>query len=121
MSKLVVHCPSCEGELLATRLTCKACGVQLEGQFEIPLLLLLSPEDLSWVTEFVRTSGSLKEMAKKGGVSYPTVRNRLDEIIRKLEGLERGVERRRHEILDALERGELTAQSAAEKLRKVGL
>lgn len=121
MSKLVVHCPSCQGELLATRLTCKTCGVQLEGKFEIPLLLLLSAEDLAWVTDFVRSSGSLKDVAKKGGVSYPTVRNRLDEIIRKLDELERGIERRRHEILDALERGELTAQAAAEQLQKVGL
>lgn len=121
MSKLVVRCPSCEGDLLATRLTCKACGVQLEGEFEIPLLLLLSADDLTWITDFVRTSGSLKEMAKKSGVSYPTVRNRLDDILRKMGELEHGIERRRHEILDALERGELTAAAAAAKLKKVGL
>lgn len=121
MSKLVVHCPSCDGQLAATRLTCEACSVQLEGQFEIPTLLQLSPDDLSWVTAFVRASGSLKEMATQTGVSYPTVRNRLDDIIGKLNELERGVERRRHEILDALEKGKLSAKAAAEKLRKVGL
>lgn len=95
--------------------------MQLEGQFEIPPLLLLSSEDLAWVTDFVRSSGSLKEMAKIGGVSYPTVRNRIDDVIRKLAALEVGIERQRHQILDALEKGELTAESAAEKLKKVGL
>lgn len=121
MSKIVVRCPSCQGELRATRLSCPSCALQLEGQFEIPLLFRLPADDLAWITDFVRTSGSLKEMAKLGGVSYPTVRNRIDDIIRKLKELELDVDARRHRILDALEKGEITASSAADKLKKVGL
>jgi len=121
MARLVVRCPSCEGELRATRLSCTSCETQLEGQFEIPALLQLAPPELAFVTAFVRTGGSLKAMAQLLGVSYPTVRSRLDEIIGRLEDLERGVERRRHEILDALENGKLSAKDAADALRKVGL
>lgn len=121
MAKLVSQCPSCSGRLAAIRLACESCGTQLEGQFDLPLLLRLSPADLAFVTEFVRCSGSLKEMAKLTNTSYPTVRNRLDEIIAQLTELERGVQKRRHEILDALENGRLTAKAAEAQLRKVGL
>ena len=121
MPRLVVRCPSCEGELRATRLSCTSCGVQLDGQFEIPPLLQLAPADLTFVTAFVRSGGSLKAMAQLLGVSYPTVRNRLDEILKRLDEIDQGIERRRHEILDALESGKLTAKAAAEELKKVGL
>src|SRR3954470_16147469 len=121
MAKIVVRCPSCEGDLRATRLSCEACGTNLDGQFDLPSLLKLRPDDLAFVTEFVRASGSLKEMAKLNGISYPTVRNRLDEIIRNLEVIERAPQKRRHEILDALETGKITAEAAEKALRKVGL
>jgi hypothetical protein len=121
MAKLVVTCPSCEGDLRVTRLACEACGTVLDGQFEVPLLLQLPPEDLAFVAEFVRSSGSLKAMAQLEGSSYPTVRNRLNQIIARLEELERGVEKERHAILDALENGRLSAKEAADKLRKAGL
>jgi hypothetical protein len=121
MPRLVVRCPSCEGELVAVRLSCRSCDTSLEGKFEIPTLLQLSPDDLSFVTAFVRSSGSLKAMAQLLGVSYPTVRNRLDEILQRLDALEQGIDKRRHEILDALENGKLTAEAAAEQLKKVGL
>jgi hypothetical protein len=103
------------------RLSCRSCDTSLEGKFEIPTLLQLAPDDLTFVTAFVRSSGSLKAMAQLLGVSYPTVRNRLDEILQKLDALGRGVDKRRHEILDALENGKMTADAAAEELKKVGL
>jgi len=121
MAKLVVACPSCGEDLRATRLACGACGTNLEGQFDIPLLLQLPPDDLSFVVEFVLLSGSLKAMAAKGGTSYPTVRNRLDQVIARIEALASGVQKKRNEILDALEGGRLTAKEAEEQLRKVGL
>ncbi len=121
MAKFVVSCPSCHGELRATRLSCAPCGTNLEGSFDVPLLLKLPPDDLAFVSTFLRSSGSLKAMAQHSGSSYPTVRNRLDQIIARLEELERGVARRRHEILDALEKGRLSAKDAEEALRKVGL
>jgi hypothetical protein len=121
MAKLVVACPSCNGDLRVTRLACRACGTNLDGDFELPLLLQLPAEDLAFVSEFVRASGSLKAMATLGGSSYPTVRNRLDQIIGRLGALEHGLHKRRHEILDALESGRLSSKEAEQQLRKVGL
>ncbi len=121
MARLVVRCPSCEGELMAARLTCTSCATSLEGKFEIPALLRLPQDDLAFVTAFVRGSGSLKAVAAELGVSYPTVRNRLDDILERLAALERSVDDARHEILDALENGKITADEAAQALRKVGL
>lgn len=121
MAKLVVSCPSCEGDLRVTRLACQSCGTNLDGSFELPVLLQLPAEDLAFIVEFVRASGSLKAMAQLEGRSYPTVRNRLDQIIERVEELERGVQKRRHEILDALEKGRLSSKEAERELRKVGL
>ncbi len=121
MAKLVVSCPSCKGDLRVTRLACQACLTNLDGSFELPFLLRLPAEDLAFISEFVRASGSLKAMAKLEGRSYPTVRNRLDQIIGRLEDLEHGVQKRRHEILDALENGRLSSKEAEELLRRVGL
>lgn len=121
MARLVVTCPSCSGELQATRLSCAACGTSLDGSFTIPALMQLSAEELTFVREFVRESGSLKAIASRLGVSYPTVRNRLDGIIARLDELEKGLEQRRHAILDALEKGELSSKDAEAALRKVGL
>jgi hypothetical protein len=121
MSKFVVRCPSCQGEVHATRLSCGGCGTQLEGEFELPALLRLEPEELAFVTDFVRSSGSLKEVARRIGSSYPTVRARLDEVITRIAQIDRDVERRRHKILTDLEHGRLTAKAAADALRKVGL
>jgi hypothetical protein len=103
-----------------TQLRCAACETQLEGRFTIPALLRLPEEDLRFIIAFVRSSGSLKEMAAQERVSYPTVRNRLDAIIARMEALEEDRERRRHEILDALESGRMTAKAAAAALKKVG-
>jgi hypothetical protein len=121
MAKFVTQCPSCQSALSATRLSCEACATHLEGKFEVPLLLQLTPEDLRFVTEFLRCSGSLKAMATLLEVSYPTVRNRLDELIQTLNALEQSVQKRRHAILDALENGTISAKAAEQRLRKEGL
>ena len=121
MARLVSHCPACEAELQVTRLACKSCDTQLEGQFDIPALLQLAPDDLAFVTAFVRASGSLKAVAEQTGTSYPTVRNRLNDILAQLARADGEREQRRHAILDALEQGRMTAKKAEAELRKVGL
>lgn len=121
MAKLVVTCPSCLGDLRVTRLACDSCGTNLDGSFELPALLQLPREDFAFISEFVRASGSLKAIATLEGRSYPTVRNRLNQIIARLEDVEHGVQKQRNQILDALEKGRLTATEAQEQLRKVGL
>ena len=99
------------------RLSCKACDVVVEGAFPVPTLLQLKPEQLEFVERFVIASGSLKEMAKETGVSYPTVRNRLDRIIEALQGKISEEDERRTDILDDLEEGKLSAGEAAELIK----
>lgn len=69
-------------------LRCAECDTRIEGDYPLPLLLQLPPDDQRFVLDFVLSSGSLKEMARRMGLSYPTVRNRLDELIARLEALD---------------------------------
>ena len=78
-------CPSCGGRLAVKRLRCERCETEVEGSYNLPALASLSQEDQEFVGDFVKASGSLKEMAGLLKVSYPTVRNRLDGIIEKLK------------------------------------
>jgi hypothetical protein len=82
-------------------------------------LLLLPPEDLEFVLTFVRVSGSLKEMARLRGQSYPTIRNRLNEIVATLGQLQGTVATKQHEILDAIARGDISVEEGARRLKDV--
>lgn len=67
---------------------CNECDTHIEGNYRLPVMMELSVVDQQFVLDFVKSSGSLKEMAQKLGLSYPTVRNRLDDIISQLIKLE---------------------------------
>jgi len=86
MRNLPTNCPSCNGQLLVKRLACPECATEVEGCYQLPALASLDAEDQRFIIQFVESSGSLKEMARLLGVSYPTVRNRLDEIIARVVG-----------------------------------
>ena len=85
MKQLPISCPSCGGRLAVKRLRCERCETEVEGSYGLPALASLLPEDQEFIVEFIKVSGSLKEVARLFDVSYPTVRNRLDEIIENLE------------------------------------
>lgn len=85
MSKFPTHCPSCDALMFVTECSCVSCTTKVQGQFIFPKLLQLFPEEQEFILQFVLYSGSLKEMAQKMGISYPTVRNRLDDLILKLK------------------------------------
>ena len=120
MTQIPTLCPSCSTPLQLTRLSCPSCDAQLEGDFTLPALLRLPPDDLAFVTEFVRASGSLKEMAKLRKQSYPTIRNRLNDIIARLESDGVTKDQQRNAILDAIAKGELSVAEAARKLKEIG-
>jgi hypothetical protein len=82
--KLPTNCPSCGEALKVKRLRCEACETEVEGLYQLPALARLPLADQEFVLKFISASGSLKEMAKLMKVSYPTVRNRLNEIIHQL-------------------------------------
>jgi hypothetical protein len=93
--------------------------MQLEGKFELPQLLRLGREDLEFVTAFVQSSGSVKEMCRLHGQSYPTIRNRLNDIIERLSRDGHDLERKRREVLDEVAQGILSVKDAAKKLKEL--
>ncbi|MGA2749047.1 MAG: DUF2089 family protein [Verrucomicrobiota bacterium] len=84
MKRLPTSCPSCQGKLAVKQLRCEKCETEVDGLYPLPALASMGPEDQDFILQFIKASGSLKEMAGILKVSYPTVRNRLDEIIDKL-------------------------------------
>lgn len=91
----------------------------VEGSFELPPLARLTEEDQVFVTAFVRSEGSIKEMEKLFGVSYPTIKNRLKRISEQLEFVEVNPPPSGREVLAQLDRGEISAKEAVERLRQV--
>jgi hypothetical protein len=85
---LPVRCPSCSEGLKVKRLICESCSTEIEGDFDLPDLARLSADDQQFIVAFVKASGSLKDMAKLLKLSYPTIRNKLNEIIERLSQLQ---------------------------------
>ena len=134
---VISTCPVCEGELLITRLHCRSCGTALEGEFGVGRFGRLSREQLSLLESFLRSRGNLKEMERELGISYPTVRGRVDALVRSLglaDGDEEPIElepmdepapetdvaAERRAILERLARREMSADEAAAALRELG-
>ncbi len=93
--RLPTHCPSCGQLLHVVRLGCTGCSTTVEGDYALPLLAHLPMEDLTFVLNFLKSGGSLKDLARLYEVSYPTVRNRLDALIDKIKLFEaEGTERK---------------------------
>ena len=93
--------------------------IAIEGSFELPQLARLSLEDQVFITAFVRSHGSIKEMEQIFGVSYPTIKSRLNRIANGLEFIETNPKPSRAEILDRLGRGEINAQDAIRELEQL--
>jgi hypothetical protein len=86
--RLPISCPSCGVALHAKRFECPACSTAVEGDFGLSVLSRLKEDDQVFVQHLIKFSGSLKELARLYGVSYPTVRNRLDALIERVSVLE---------------------------------
>jgi hypothetical protein len=96
-------------------------GIQIDSEFELPALARLRYEDQVFVGEFVRSHGSIKQMEKAFGVSYPTIKNRLNRIAAALQLVQIDTEpagEAHQDVLDLLEDGKITAEEAAERLRR---
>lgn len=81
---LPTYCPSCHAQLKVKCLKCENCQTEVNGSYDLPVLALLSSDDQQFILHFVKNSGSLKEMASEMKLSYPTVRNLLNDIINKI-------------------------------------
>ena len=101
------------------RVRLSATGIAIEGDFELPQLARLSVEDQVFVTAFVRSHGSIKEMESVFGVSYPTIKARLNRIAGSLEFVETNPLPSRAESLDRLSRGEIDTEDAIRQLERL--
>jgi hypothetical protein len=133
---VIATCPVCAGELEISRLHCSSCGTTIEGEFGVGRFGRLSREQMALLESFLRSRGNLKEMERALGISYPTVRARVEALVQALgladgeavevtvtdvdagEDDEVAVAARR-EILEKLARGEIDSATAAEGLRAV--
>jgi hypothetical protein len=93
-------------------------NIAIEGEFELPPLARLSAEDQVFIMAFIQCHGSIKDMEQMFGISYPTVKNRLNRLAGKLKLVETTVFTPSEEVLSALEHGEITAEEAIERLSK---
>lgn len=93
--------------------------IAIEGAFEVPQLARLTQEDQVFITAFIRSHGSIKEMEQTFGVSYPTIKSRLNRIAGSLEYIDVNPAPSRTEILDRLSRGEMTADEAIRQLQSI--
>ncbi|MFI5388051.1 MAG: DUF2089 domain-containing protein [Fimbriimonadales bacterium] len=106
-----------QGEpLRVERVRVARTGLSIEGNFELPQLARLSVEDQVFVTAFVRSHGSIKEMERVFGVSYPTIKARLNRIAGSLDFIETNPLPSRADILDRLTRGEIEPDDAIREL-----
>lgn len=107
--------------MVVERVRLRGSGIAIEGSFELPPLAQLPMDDQIFIGAFIRSHGSIKEMERLFGVSYPTVKNRLNrlgEALGPMLGVETAAPPTRSEVLDRLERGEINAAQAAEELRR---
>lgn len=121
-------CPVCGERLSIIKLGCPKCSTAIEGEFQPCEFCRLPEEDLEFVKVFIKCRGNIKDVEKELGISYPTVRGKLDAVIRDLgfdvsakETLQERAnkETARNEILDRLSKGELTAKEATEKIKNL--
>jgi hypothetical protein len=116
-------CPTCEGKLNVTELKCSNCNTKISGDFYLDELFQLNYELQQFLKIFIKTRGNIKNMEKELDMSYPTVRNKLNELIKTLgyqdDFVEEEQQEKRREILDMLEVGEIEAVEAAQKLKEI--
>ena len=86
--RLPLECPACDTRLKIGKMYCERCNTEVCGSFDLSLLAKSTDNEQNFIINFIKSSGSLKDMAKNLKVSYPTVRNRLDELIDKLNNIE---------------------------------
>ncbi|AGK98584.1 DUF2089 domain-containing protein [Clostridium pasteurianum] len=121
-------CPVCGEKLSITKLNCPKCSTSIEGDFQPCEFCRLPEEDLDFVKVFIKCRGNIKDVEKELGISYPTVRGKLDAVIKAL-GLEIPAkdtvkdkdlkESAKMEILEQLSKGEITAKEATEKIKNL--
>ena len=113
--QIVGNCPVCNDLLYVTELQCESCDTKIQGEFYLSKFSYLAKEHLYFIEVFIKNRGNIKAIEKELGISYPTVKKSLDDVIKSL-GYDSG--RNNMDILKQLEKGEITPLEAAELLKK---
>ena len=111
------QCPHCKGDLEIRKKVCCSCGLQLEADFDENPLFSLNREEQELVLEFILVGGNFKALGDKLGLTYPTLRLRMDKIIAKLETKTNSFTAA--QILDMIHRGEITPLEGIERLKSL--
>ena len=109
------RCPSCGGRMHVEKLGCASCGTEVQGRYRPCPVCALEPEPRKLFDLFLQARGNLKDVQRALGLSYPTVRQRIEEMFRKLEGAEQGPEPM--DVLQRVRRGEISVEEAERLLR----
>ncbi len=121
---LVGNCPVCGDDMIITELKCPSCETTISGKFKLDKFSRLKKEHLEFIEVFVKSRGNIKEVERELGISYPTVRNKLDEVIHALghdieQSPDDEMAEKRKEVLTRLESGEISAAEAVEQLGEI--
>lgn len=113
------ECPYCQSPMAVTQMACGACQVTIAAAFPMSRLAGLPIEHQRFIEMFVLAGGNLKEIAEQVGVSYPTIRSRLDKVIEALRGEISKTQRVRGNVLDAVEPSKTSAEAAARLIKQI--
>ena len=120
MKRMVLgKCPICNSKLKVVRLQCESCKTGIDGNFELDKFSYLTDEQKEFIEIFVKNRGNIKEIEKDLGISYPTVRRNLDQVIEALGYSVKPSEEEvnKKEILEKLSLGELSSEEALKRLK----
>ena len=111
-------CPSCGSEMRVTLLKCPTCSTEVQGDFDPGPFSNLTDEQLDFLEIFIKSRGNLKDVGTLLNISYPTARNRLDDLVQAFESINKKAESsQRLEILEMVKAGEITVEEALNKLK----
>ncbi|MDD3625705.1 MAG: DUF2089 domain-containing protein [bacterium] len=127
VKKVLNQCPVCGKDLYIKELKCDSCGTEYKGKFEICDICKLPQDQIDFIRIFIKNQGNIKGVEKDLNISYPTVKNKLAQVIRALgfeiqieiEEAEEELVKERNKILSMLETGEISSDEALSKLNKL--
>lgn len=123
-NEIIGKCPVCSEDMVVTQLECSSCHTRVSGRFDPNKFSRLNSEQLKFIETFIKLRGNIKEVEEKMGISYPTVRKKIDEVTHTLgfdpkSSTEEVDEKEKSEILELLDNGEIDYREALSKLKSL--
>ncbi|QQG35246.1 MAG: DUF2089 domain-containing protein [Micavibrio aeruginosavorus] len=115
----MIDCPVCKGKLTLSKLKCGDCGIVMEGNFTLPRLARLPLEMRVLAEQMVLCGGNLKELATEIGISYPTLRRKIDELIATIAKLKADDDNLIASILDGIDKGTIKSEEGIRRIREI--